>query len=134
MPQFALLIGGLLTVLGIGGYLLGFVLGNEYASPTALIPAGVGIVILICGLIGLRNESARRHAMHAAVAVALLGAISSLIPLFTRILNPEVDTHWLTQLSVIGMLVLCIVLVVARIKSFMQARRSRTMGTEGRAA
>ena len=124
MPQFALLVGGLLTVLGIGGYLLGFSLGNEYASPTALIPAGVGVVILICGLVGLRNEPARKHAMHAAVAIALLGAIFSLVPLFRRILNPEVDTTWLTQLSVIGMLLLCIVFVVAGVASFMRAARS----------
>lgn len=125
MPQLTLVIGGLLTLLGIGGYLLGFISGGEDASWTALIPAFAGVPILICGLIAARSEPARKNAMHVAVAIALLGFIASLGGLFMRVLNPEVSSSWLAKMSVIGMLVLCAWLVIAGVRSFMAARRSR---------
>ena len=124
MPRLAILIGALLTLIGLGGYLLGF---REPQPPswTALIPAGIGLVILICGFVGLRNEEARRHAMHAAVAVALLGAIFSMIPLFRRILAEDVTTTWLAKVSVFGTIFLCLWLVIAGVMSFTRARRDR---------
>lgn len=122
------LIGGMLTLLGIGGYLLGFATGGEDASWTALIPAFAGVPILICGLIAARNEPARKQAMHVAVVIALLGFIASLGGLFMRVLNPEVSSSWLAKASVIGMLVLCLWLVIAGIRSFMAARRARVGG------
>lgn len=133
MPQLTVTIGTLLTILGIGGYLLGFQTGGEDASWTALIPAFAGVPIAICGLIAMQGEAARKHAMHVAVAIALLGALASLMPLFSRILNPEVSTSWLTKTSVIGMLVLCLVLVVAGVRSFIAARRSRARISTDRA-
>lgn len=125
MPALALIIGAALTVLGVGGYLLGFSMGNEYASPTALAPAAAGLPILICGFIAVRSERLRKHAMHAAVLIALLGALATLMPIFGRIFNPEVNTGWLTKVSVFGMLALCLWLVAAGINSFVQARRAR---------
>lgn len=124
MPQLTLTIGALLTILGIGGYLLGFQTGGEDASLTALIPAAAGVPILICGIIAARSPASRKNAMHVAVAIALLGALATLMPLFSRILNPDVSTSWLTKTSVIGMLVLCLWLVIAGARSFMAARRS----------
>src|SRR5688500_11682256 len=47
------------------------------SSGTAVIPAVFGAVLLICSLIA-RNEPARKHAMHAAVAVGLIGALAAL--------------------------------------------------------
>jgi hypothetical protein len=125
MPQLTLTIGVLLTILGIGGYLLGFQTGGEDASITALIPAFAGVPIAICGVIAMQSTAARKHAMHAAVAIALLGVLATLMPLFSRILNPEVSTSWLTKTSVIGMLALCLVLVIAGVRSFVAARRAR---------
>ena len=125
MPQLTLTIGILLTILGIGGYLLGFQTGGEDASITALIPAFAGVPIAICGLIAMQSAGARKHAMHIAVAIALLGALATLMPLFSRILNPDVTTSWLTKTSVIGMLALCLALVVAGVRSFIAAKRAR---------
>src|SRR5699024_10017091 len=66
--------GSLLTVAGLIAY---FVTGM--ASMTALIPAVVGVLLLLAALIGRRPGTARRGAMYAALLVALLGALGSLM-------------------------------------------------------
>ncbi|MGH9200447.1 MAG: hypothetical protein ACRD2A_04335, partial [Vicinamibacterales bacterium] len=65
-------VGLLLIALGAGSYL-----GTGRTSVTALIPAFFGAALVVCAMIA-RKESARKHAMHAAVAIGLLGAIASL--------------------------------------------------------
>jgi iron(III) transport system permease protein len=69
MPSTTRVTGLLLIVIGVASYTL-----TGRTSITALIPAFIGAVLVICALIA-RKESARKHAMHAAVAVALLGAL-----------------------------------------------------------
>lgn len=59
--------GILLIVLGLAGYF-----GTRRVSVTALIPAFIGLPILILGLIALA-DLAPRHAIIAAVVVAVLG-------------------------------------------------------------
>ena len=61
--------GGLLVATGVIAYV-----ATGAASFTALIPAAVGVLLLIAALIGRRSEKARKHAMHAGLAIALLGA------------------------------------------------------------
>ena len=57
--------GLILIVLGLASYFL-----TGRVSVTALIPAFFGAVFVILALVA-RNESARKHAMHAAVALGL---------------------------------------------------------------
>ena len=59
--------GLLLVVLGLGGYF-----GTRRVSKTALIPAFIGLPILILGLVAL-SETATRPAIIAATIVAILG-------------------------------------------------------------
>lgn len=73
MTTITLAVGAVLTVLGIAGYAL-----TGAASLTALIPSLVGLLILLCGFLA-RQEKLRRHAIHGALAVALLGALGSLM-------------------------------------------------------
>src|SRR4051812_19033637 len=63
----------ILIVLGIASYSL-----TGRTSITALIPAFFGAVLLICAMVARRSDPARKHAMHAAVAVGLIGAIAAL--------------------------------------------------------
>lgn len=72
MASTTIALGVALIILGLAGY---FLTGG--VSVTALIPAAFGIVIALAGLIG-RDERRRKHAMHAAVAIALLGFIGSI--------------------------------------------------------
>ena len=71
MPSLTRTIGFLLILLGVVGYV-----ATGRASVTALIPAFVGAVFLVLALVA-RNADARRHAMHAAVALALLGVFGT---------------------------------------------------------
>ena len=72
MAALTLAIGGILVVTGVVGYF-----ASSAVSVTALIPAFVGIALGAAGLIA-RRPAAHRHAIHAALAVALLGALGSL--------------------------------------------------------
>lgn len=74
MPSFAIFIGILLDILGIAGYVW---TGSH--SPTALIPAVIGTLILILGIVALRNPSLRRQAMHGAAILAALGFLGGAV-------------------------------------------------------
>jgi hypothetical protein len=60
-----------LTLIGVLGYL-----GSGRASPTALIPAAIGTLLLICGVLA-RNEKLRMHAIHGALVIALLAILGT---------------------------------------------------------
>jgi uncharacterized membrane protein (UPF0136 family) len=72
MPSATIALGVALIILGLAGYFL-----TGAASLTALIPVAFGLVIALSGLIA-RDERKRKHAMHAAVLVALLGFLGSI--------------------------------------------------------
>ena len=76
MARVAMLFGVLLIVLGLVGYFAPDVLGENdpgKTSPTALIPAGIGAVLLICGLVASAAPHLRKHVMHLAAVVGLIG-------------------------------------------------------------
>ena len=52
--------GGLLVATGLIAYI-----ASGAASLTALIPAVVGVLLLLAAALGRRSDSARMHAMHA---------------------------------------------------------------------
>jgi len=66
MANVAIGIGAALLVLGLAGYL-----GTGASSPTALIPAAFGLILLALGMMA-RDERRRKLAMHIAVVVGLL--------------------------------------------------------------
>ena len=72
MPSTTRLFGLILIALGIGSYTM-----TGQTSLTAMIPAFFGAAFLVCAM-AARREAARRHAMHAAVALGLIGAVASL--------------------------------------------------------
>ena len=78
MPRITIIFSLIYIALGLGGY---FLTGGVHK--TALIPAVIGIVLLILGLLA-GNEKLRMHAMHAALLIgllALLGTARSLLKL-----------------------------------------------------
>jgi len=120
MIAITLIFGAVLTLAGVVGYV-----ASDSASFTALIPSMVGVLLLICGLIA-RKETLRRHAIHAALAVALLGALGSLMnvlrigELFAG--TAERPSAVIVSTVMFGVLVVYLVL---GIRSFIMARRSR---------
>jgi hypothetical protein len=71
VPAITLALGVALIILGLAGYFL-----TAAVSMTALIPAAFGLVIALAGLIA-RDDRKRKHAMHGAVLIALLGLLGS---------------------------------------------------------
>ncbi|NLY01008.1 MAG: hypothetical protein GXY83_33375 [Rhodopirellula sp.] len=119
MAQLSAALGILLIALGLVSY---FGTGRE--SVTALIPAFFGLPILIAGLVGLQ-ESFRKHAMHLATLLALLGLIGAL-ERPVRKLATGAELAWSAPLiSQLTMAALCFGFVILAVKSFVDARRRR---------
>jgi hypothetical protein len=121
MANLTLGFGVLLVVLGFGGWE-----ATGRVSPTALIPAVLGLLLVVCGLLAQR-ESRRRHAMHAAAVVGLLGFLGPLrvLPRMPAALSGAPMEHRAAVLDQILLLVLCGVFLALCIRSFVAARRAR---------
>jgi hypothetical protein len=119
----ALGFGIVLILVGVGFY-FGTRTSAGFGSWTALIPSIIGFLIAICGILG-NNELRRKHALHAAAAIALLGflacadgVIKSLSLLSGAIIkNPEAQYEKALTAFI------CATFVVLCIRSFMDARR-----------
>jgi len=125
-----LVIALLLIATGVGGYFLGHPApGATAVSPTALIPAGVGLVLGLLGAISF-NEKARKHAMHFAALIGLLSAIGDGVQLVLTIFKTGTPPD-IRQMKIISMsltLVLCVIFVALCVRSFINARRNRLAG------
>ncbi len=128
MPALAIGFGVALIVLGIGGYL-----GTDRASPTALIPAGFGLPLVLLGLLAFK-DGLRKHAMHAAAMLALIGfvvpAFMALPKLPTLLAGRPILRADGTDASTAVMLqsimaLICVVFLGLCINSFIAARRRR---------
>lgn len=120
IPQITLIFAAILFVLGAGAY-------AATLSITAAIPAVLGVLLGICGGLSLAKPDWRKHLMHVASVLALLGVILPLVPLIMRLVRGEVE--WGVGLfSLLSMLVLSVALLVIYIRSFIAARRQRQTG------
>jgi hypothetical protein len=117
MPATTRLFGLILIVLGVASYVL-----TGRSSITAMIPAFFGAVLVICALIA-RNEGARKHAMHAAVAVGMVGLLGALARGVPAALDGQAARP--AVLAQLAMAVLLLVYVAMGVRSFVEARRAR---------
>jgi hypothetical protein len=115
-------LGLLLVLLGIAGYAHGHF--YHHASYTALIPAGFGLLLIILGWLA-KNDKWRKHAMHGVAVVGLIGFIAPVVRL-VRILFAGGQVSRVAVASQVLMAVLCAIVVVLCVRSFIVARRSRT--------
>ena len=118
MPGISIIFGILLIVIGVVGYGYGLSAGN--ASVTALIPAFFGLVLAACGAVAQAADGLRKHLMHVAVVVALLGFILTAGRLAMKITDITISPAVLSQAS---MALICLVFVILAIRSFSAARR-----------
>lgn len=120
MPLTAIICGIILIILGIVGYATAVM--NNNASITALIPAFFGIVLAGLGAVAQTMENLRKHLMHAAVVVALLGFFATAGRLISRLSQLTVSPAVISQAI---MAIVCLIFVVLAIRSFAAARRNR---------
>ncbi len=120
MANTTIWIGVLLVLLGIGGYF-----GVASHSPTALIPAGFGVVLAALGFVA-RDAGRRKLVMHIAVTVGLLGFLGSVtgIVKVARMLAGQPVERPVAAIAQAIMAALTGVFVGLCVKSFIDARRS----------
>jgi uncharacterized membrane protein HdeD (DUF308 family) len=117
-----LICGALLVLVGIVGY------GTSEVQPppmTALIPAFFGAALVLCGALAF-NDKIRKHAMHLAAMIGLVGALGGFMPLIRQVKNTgEFDP--LKKSAVAGelMILVCVVFVGMCVNSFIQAKKAR---------
>ncbi len=132
MPVYAIVFGAALSVLGLVAYLDPAPLGvgkdglpATPGHPSAMAPFVTGDLLVVAGLLSLLAPGTRKHAMHAAAAVALLGVIGGLVPAALRSFAVE-------QVAVkvgLGMSALSAVFLFLCVRSFIAARKARQAGT-----
>lgn len=123
MPSTAIWFGRILVLIGIVGYAYGLFGAGGPASPTALIPAAFGLVLMICGHIAAAKESMRKHLMHVAVLVALLGAVIPIVRLAPKLGELTFSAAVVSQ---VAMIIVCGLFVVLAVRSFIAARSGST--------
>lgn len=120
MAPIAIIFGVLLGALGPALFFM-----SDTQSPTAFIPTGFGVALLVCGIMA-RNEKLRMHAMHVA---ALLGLIGFGVPAFMVIkaLAGGATFEPVRHGGQATMSALCLIFVGLCVKSFIDARVARKL-------
>ncbi len=124
MGKTAIVFGVLLSGLAAYGYLGA---DADQRSLTALIPAAVGLPLVVCGLLALK-DSLRMAAMHVAVVFALLGALASGgrgLPRIGVLFAEDPSGNPRAVAMTLTMFLLCTIFLILSIKSFVDARRRR---------
>jgi len=126
VPKLTINIGVLLIILGIFSYIL-----TGAASATALIPSFFGLAFIGLGALGKKNESMRKHAMHAALLLAILGLGGSFGGLINMIgmIGGETPERLGASIGQAVMALICIFFIVAGVKSFIDARKKPAADT-----
>ncbi|AMV29195.1 hypothetical protein VT84_32675 [Gemmata sp. SH-PL17] len=79
----------------------------------------------MCGALAF-NDKLRKHVMHLAAMVGLLGALGGFMPLIRQISKTgEFDPTKKSAISGELMIVVCVVFVGLCVNSFIQARKAR---------
>ncbi len=123
MPFITILFALDLIIIGFLGYVI---TGKEHL--TALIPAVIGAILLAMGFLAF-IPNLRKHVMHGAASVALLGIIGTFSGLtdLPKLLSGEISslTKPAASISRIVTNILLIHFVIICIISFIEARIAR---------
>ncbi len=130
MGKLTIVFGILLIALGVIGFT-----ATGSVHYTALIPAGFGVLLAICGALAVAKPALKMHTMHAAVLLGLigfLGTVSSLINL-KHVMAGEPIPHPADKpepmpAAVYAKSIMCgmmLVYVILCVRSFIAARKAR---------
>jgi hypothetical protein len=125
MPPVSLGLGIVLILMGVGFY---FGTGTEVDGVlqrpvTALIPAFFGAGFAVLGAIGLMGDKARKHSMHVAALLGLLGCLVPGYMAMKAVIN-GIEKPMATIEQAI-MSAACALFVFLCVRSFIEARRAR---------
>ncbi len=119
LPHATIAYGIILISVGIIGYNV-----TGMVSITALIPAFLGIIILVCGILA-QKESRRKLFMHIALVFGLLGFLgtASALPSLLTMLGGEEVTRPGAVIGKSVTAILSLIFLLIGVKSFIDARR-----------
>lgn len=121
MAKISIAFSIILIILGLVSYF-----GISSESITALIPAFLGIPVLVLGIIAL-NEKYLKHSMHIVAVLMLLGfggTVGGLLKFFRMLGGESFERPSAITIQAI-MALLCLVFLVLAVKSFIDARRGK---------
>lgn len=123
MPLLAIIFGLILDILGIAGFI-----ATGAKSMTALIPAVIGTLIFLCGILAKVLPDWRKHVMHVAVLLGLLGTVAafmrSLPKLPALLAGQEVQPSAIAVWLQFSFGAICLIFLVLCIRSFINARKA----------
>jgi Na+/H+ antiporter NhaD/arsenite permease-like protein len=124
MPMITVVLGLFLSACGAYFYLT----AQEPKSPTALIPAFIGVPFILLGLLSFKDKI-RKHAMHLAAMIGLLGFLGGAykgFPNLPKLISGELEGKDFNKALSQNILALaCLVFVLLCINSFVKARLLR---------
>jgi hypothetical protein len=125
MAGIAVLFGAFLIFIGVYGFV-----ATGSAHPTALIPAALGLLLVVLGALSFRDRL-RKHCMHAAALLGVIGfagTVMSLGKLPAYFRNEVFDRRDAVPYQALTC-ILCLLFVALCVNSFIQARiRQRKAG------
>jgi hypothetical protein len=121
MPTTTIVTGVLLIALGLVGFV-----GTGSEHPTALIPAGFGIALVICGFLAKAPER-KKLFMHIAVTLGLLGFLGTAMGVVkvVRMAAGEAISRPEAAESQALMAFISLIFVGLCVNSFIKARKTR---------
>ena len=115
VSRIAILNGVVLSAWGVIAY---FIQSSDPPSITALIPAFMGLPMLLLGFLSERNPANRHHYMHACMVVALVMALGG-----ARVVLGGMS--WLAIVSHLLLLQVGLSFTIVGVMSFRHARLQR---------
>ena len=123
MPTTAIVCGVLLILVGIAGTVAA--ISNGASFGTALIPIYIGIIFVLLGVFARMKDNLRKHLMHAALLIAILGVIGGFFSPGIKGLITTGKIGDMTSFSAqAAMALICLGFLILGVKSFIAARRS----------
>ena len=117
VPRIAIIQGSILSAWGALAY---FAQSADPPSITALIPAFMGLPMIILGVLSQINDANRHHYMHASMILALLMALGG-----SRLALGWSDMAGLALISHLFLLIGGISFIVIGVRAFRHARLMR---------
>ena len=117
MARVTVIVGLVLVALGFYGYFT-----SDSHAPTALIPAGFGIVLLILGALAFKDKM-RKHSMHVAAIIGLIGFLGTGVMAIKAAMSDNANQRAMTMQILMSLI--CAIFVGLCVKSFIDARKRR---------
>jgi hypothetical protein len=122
MAKVTLLFAVLMIALGVVGFF-----GTGHTHYTALIPAGIGLVLGVGGVLAMSpDENRRRLFMHINVTIGLLGFVGTFAEIMRTVTSskPLDDVAATALLAKLALLWLLFIYMLLCVRSFITVRSS----------